>query len=71
MTREDYIKVCSLCTNRSFNPKTGIVCGITSEPASFNGNCSDYEEDEVATKHKVLKDNYLGVVKAIKRASSE
>ena len=57
MTREDYIKVCSICTNRSFNPKTGIICGLTNEPADFKGNCTDYNEDENAVKHEVLLKN--------------
>lgn len=46
MTREERLKFCSVCTNRSFNPKVGIVCGISGEAATFEGSCPDYNEDE-------------------------
>lgn len=58
MLREDYIKICSVCLNKSFNPKIGVICGITNEPADFKGNCADYKEDETAVKHEVLRENH-------------
>ncbi|MFT5858093.1 MAG: hypothetical protein ACI865_000177 [Flavobacteriaceae bacterium] len=48
MTREDQLEFCSVCTNRSFNPKLGIVCGLTDERATFEGNCKDYIENDRA-----------------------
>jgi hypothetical protein len=45
MTREERLKFCSVCTNRAFNPKQGMICGITNEVASFEGTCADYKED--------------------------
>lgn len=58
MTREEYIKICSVCKNRSFNPKTGIICGLTNEKADFKGNCADFVEDENEVKHQVLRANH-------------
>jgi len=46
MTREERLKFCSVCKNRAFNPKQGMICGITNEKAAFEGNCPDYLEDE-------------------------
>lgn len=45
MTREERLKFCSVCANRAFNPKKGIVCELTKEAATFEGTCSDYNED--------------------------
>lgn len=58
MTRQEYIAICSMCTKRSFDPKHGIICGLTNAPADFSGNCKDYDEDIVEVKHKKLNDNY-------------
>lgn len=58
MTREDYIKICSVCTNRAFNPKEGIICGLTNQKADFKGTCADYDEDQNEIKHKVLRENH-------------
>lgn len=58
MLREDYIEICSVCSNRAFNPKSGIICGITNEPANFKGNCPDYEEDSNEVKHNELRQNH-------------
>ncbi len=46
MTRQEYIAVCSTCTNRKFNPKLGIICGLTSEIASFENTCESYDDDQ-------------------------
>lgn len=54
MTREDYIKVCSVCTNKSFNPKVGVTCGLTNEVANFKGTCQDFNEDTVAVRHEIM-----------------
>jgi hypothetical protein len=58
LTREDYIKVCSVCSNKSFDPKVGIICGLTNEIADFKGNCSDYSEDANAVKHQDLVSDF-------------
>jgi hypothetical protein len=46
MEREEHLKFCSVCTNRSFNPKVGITCGLTEQIADFEGNCENYVEDK-------------------------
>lgn len=46
MTREDQLKFCSVCTNRGFNPKHGIICGLTNGVATFTESCTDYVKDE-------------------------
>ena len=51
MEREEHLKFCSVCTNRSFNPKVGVTCGLTEQIADFEGNC----EKASWTNRKVQK----------------
>ncbi len=53
MTRQEHLAFCSVCLNRSFDPKFGIVCGLTKEVANFESSCSDYAED---SSEKALED---------------
>jgi hypothetical protein len=46
MDRDDQLKFCSVCKNRTFNPKHGTICGLTNELPTFSGTCKDYLEDE-------------------------
>jgi len=50
MSQQDCIAICSGCTNREFNSKQGILCGLTHEKANFEGDCPDYVEDERVVK---------------------
>lgn len=45
MTREERLEYCGVCKNRGFDPKQGIVCGLTQEAPTFEGHCIDYTED--------------------------
>jgi hypothetical protein len=45
MTREEQLKFCSVCVNRSFNPQFGIICRLTNEKADFAVRCENYVED--------------------------
>ena len=45
MNRAHQLKSCSICLNRGFNLKHGIICGLTKEVATFSGTCPDYKED--------------------------
>ena len=45
MTREERLKFCSICENKGFNPKSGIVCSLTNEVAAFNNSCDDFKEN--------------------------
>lgn len=55
MTREQHLAFCSICTNRGFNPKIGIVCGLTSEVATFENSCPDFQKDEKEAHMENLK----------------
>lgn len=58
MTREEYIKICSVCTNRKFNPKEGIICGLTEKPANFELSCPDYNEDANEVRLVKMKNSH-------------
>lgn len=55
MTRQEQLNFCSVCTKKSFNPKSGIVCGLTNEVAAFEGSCADFVKDEQEAKHENLR----------------
>ena len=55
MTREERNKLCSVCRNRAFNPKQGLICGLTNEPATFDFSCNDYSEDEKEIRNDNIK----------------
>lgn len=42
MTREEYVSYCSNCTQQGFDPKKGLICGLTSEIPNFETNCTDF-----------------------------
>ncbi|MBL1280213.1 MAG: hypothetical protein COA33_008080 [Fluviicola sp.] len=67
MTREEYLTFCSVCKNRAFDPKKGIICKITSEVAAFEGNCSNYivDDREVAIAEQQQQSNKNEVKKEI------
>jgi hypothetical protein len=46
MDRDAQLKFCSVCKNKTFNPKHGTICGLTNELPMFSGTCKDYLEDE-------------------------
>ena len=46
MTREERLKFCSLCKNRKEDFKRGLLCSLTNEKATFEGECKDYVLDE-------------------------
>ncbi|MGJ8661205.1 MAG: hypothetical protein ACSHXL_04145 [Bacteroidota bacterium] len=48
MTREDYVRICSDCTNKGFDPKNGVICSLTKEKAAFQGECKNYNFNVVA-----------------------
>lgn len=49
MKREEQLKYCTICQLRNFNPKHGIICSLTGEPASFQVACPDFIQDEKAS----------------------
>lgn len=46
MTREERLEFCLVCTKRKPNIKKGLLCSLTGEHATFEGNCNDYDEDK-------------------------
>jgi hypothetical protein len=44
MNREYRLGFCQTCTKRGMNPKFGIVCSLTNEPADFDLDCIDYNQ---------------------------
>ena len=43
--RAQRLQWCKSCTKQKFDPKRGVLCGLTDEPASFEGRCTDYAVD--------------------------
>ena len=63
MSSKTQIFYCQQCLNQSFNPKTGIVCGLTAEKPTFQEECPEFEPDpnlqRSTFKHKKYsKSNY-------------
>ena len=56
MTREEQLVFCSVCNNRGFDSKVGIVCSLTHEKANFEGTCVDFIED---AKEKALQESQV------------
>ena len=50
MTRKEQLEFCSVCQNRAFYPKTGIICKLTMELADFDYKCDKYLADEKEVK---------------------
>lgn len=48
MTHEERLKSCLICTNRTFNPRQGVVCSLTNSPANFDNQCPDFNVDTIA-----------------------
>jgi uncharacterized membrane protein len=71
MNREEYIEICSLCLNRNFNPKLGLICSLTNEQASFTEKCLDYSEDEqeVRASERKKKDEIALVKNEVRKGS--
>lgn len=39
------IDLCKNCTNQAFDPKRGIVCGLTNEKPTFESSCPDFKSN--------------------------
>ena len=46
LTREERLRVCAICKNRKIDLKKGLVCSLTDEHASFEGECNNYIHDQ-------------------------
>lgn len=56
MTRKQQLEYCQVCKNREFDPKQGIICGITKAKATFESTCADFVQDS-AQKQKLNQSN--------------
>ena len=60
MTREEHLRFCKVCENKSFNSQKGIVCKLTGEIADFEENCENFigDRDEIVSAEEIeLKEN--------------
>lgn len=55
MTREDYVEVCKLCTNRKMDIQEGILCKITDDKANFVNECQHFTKDESVIVDKFIE----------------
>lgn len=52
MSHESRLAICELCVNKTFSPKSGIICSITGERAAFETSCNDFTEDPIMVTKK-------------------
>jgi len=52
---EEKIKVCSICTKRSFNPQTGLVCSLTAAKPAWENSCTDFLIDSTEAEKKIAQ----------------
>ncbi|MFT5819489.1 MAG: hypothetical protein ACI8ZM_000713 [Crocinitomix sp.] len=56
-TREEYVNICKVCTNRGFDMNKGQICRITKEHAAYlEPECPDFDLDAVAADKKAVAD---------------
>ena len=55
MTHEEKTKMCSICKNRKFSTKEGLICGNTEAKPTFLDNCQDFDLDIVAHERQKKK----------------
>lgn len=57
MTREEQLKSCNICKNRSFNPSIGTICALTNAAPTFEGFCPTFlvDEKEVENNERIEK----------------
>lgn len=55
MTKQERNKLCGVCKNRDFDPKSGVICGLTKAPATFDITCEDFAEDQKEVRNEKLK----------------
>lgn len=60
MNLSEKIRVCATCQNCKRDIKRGIVCSLTDDKPTFDFNCSNYIEDEIAAKHQKEKEEQQG-----------
>lgn len=46
MDRQYQLIFCQKCNHKKFDPKRGIVCGLTNDIAKFHDTCKDFSGNE-------------------------
>ena len=57
MRRDERLRFCKMCMHRKMDLKQGLICGLTDRSASFEGNCKEFQKDEVEAA-KIVKRVY-------------
>lgn len=50
MSREEQVKICSICLHRKMDISKGLVCNLTQEWANFHNQCASLSLDEAEFK---------------------
>ena len=68
MIREERARYCSYCRNKRFDPKIGVICGLTNSDRDFGNECPDLDKDEAlfqleeeARKEMELSEETMGM----------
>lgn len=56
MTREEQVKICRKCQNREMDAQRGLICKLTGDVATFDGQCPDFVRDEDVVDRIDLED---------------
>lgn len=52
MSELERLKLCEVCSNRKFDPNSGLICGLTMLKPAFEGHCEDYNNDPFETANR-------------------
>lgn len=63
MTRTEQLRFCKVCKHQQFNLQQGIICGLTQQPADFETQCANFEDDpaRAAKVSPATTDNLAGI----------
>jgi len=50
MTRDARDKICLSCHHHTFEERYGVLCGLTSNFANFQGTCRDFNKKKIEDK---------------------
>jgi hypothetical protein len=71
MTRVEQVKICRKCQNREMDTNRGLICKLTGDVATFEGQCPDFVQDENVRDQIDLEDAESTANLAEKLLSSE
>ena len=53
MTLKERLEFCTICENRKFDFKSGLVCNLTNQKPDFEDNCNFFKKDEKEAERKL------------------